>query len=287
MRPTMEATRRVASALLYAICATCFASAAGKAIAAGKLPGSYVYLRDIDPTIIQDMRYATAANFTRAVVPGYQAGECIVLREAAEGLKLVQADLLPQGLSLKIYDCYRPVRAVKSFMQWVSKPEAAGSERYRPRTEHSDLVKLGYIAAYSIHSKGAAIDLTLVALPLAPVPAFDPGQAYGPCNGVQAKREPDNGLDMGTSFDCFDPMSATASAEITSEQAAHRKLLTDAMAARGFKNYAGEWWHFTYVKLPGLPNAEDFVITDRSWVTARPVRPPQPTVSKPKIERTP
>jgi zinc D-Ala-D-Ala dipeptidase len=286
MRRTTKATRRVASALLYAG-AMCFAGAAGNAIAAGKLPGSYVYLRDLDPTIIQDMRYATAANFTRAVVPGYQAGECIVLREAAAGLRQVQADLLSQGLSLKVYDCYRPVRAVRSFMQWVGKPEAAGSERYRPRTEHGDLVKLGYIAASSIHSKGAAIDLTLVALPLAPVPAFDPGAAYGACNGAQANREPDNSLDMGTSFDCFDPMSATASAEITGEQAARRKRLTEAMAARGFKNYAREWWHFTYVKLPGLPNAEDFVITDRTRVTARPLKPSQPLVGKPKAERTP
>jgi D-alanyl-D-alanine dipeptidase len=268
----MKAIWKVMRAFLCGLSAICFAGAAGNAIASGKLPGNYVYLREIDPTIIQDMRYSTSANFTQAVVPGYQAGECIALRMAAEGLKLVQADLLHRGLSLKVYDCYRPIRAVRSFMQWVSKPEAVGGERYRPRTERSDLVKLGYISAYSIHSKGAAIDLTLVALPVASTPTFNPKEAYGPCNGVQAKREPDNGLDMGTSFDCFDPMSATASAEITREQAGNRKILIDAMTARGFKNYAGEWWHFTYVKLPSLPNAEDFVITNSTLVTAQPVR---------------
>jgi D-alanyl-D-alanine dipeptidase len=248
----------------------------GSARASGKLPGNYVYLREVDPTIVQDIRYATPANFTQAVVPGYQACECIVLREAAEGLKQVQADLRVQGLALKVYDCYRPVHAVKAFMQWVDKPEAAGGERYRPRTERGDLVKLGYIAAHSIHSKGAAIDLTLVALPLTSTPAFNPKEAFGPCNGAQAKREPDNSLDMGTSFDCFDPMSTTMSAEITREQAANRKILVDAMAARGFKNYASEWWHFTYVRLPSIPNAEDFVITSRTRVTAQPLDKPNP-----------
>jgi D-alanyl-D-alanine dipeptidase len=157
-------------AFLCGLLAVCFAGVTGNAIGSGKLPGDYVYLREIDPTIIQDMRYATADNFTQAVVPGYQAGECVALRMVAEGLKLVQTDLLHRGLSLKVYDCYRPVRAVKSFMEWVSKPEAAGGERYRPRTERSDLIKLGYISAHSIHSKGAAIDLTLVALPEASMP---------------------------------------------------------------------------------------------------------------------
>jgi D-alanyl-D-alanine dipeptidase len=155
-------------------------------------------------------------------------------------------------------------------MKWVSKPEAVGDERHHPRTERGDLVKLGYISASSIHSRGAAVDLTLVRLPVAPTPTFDPNKAYGPCNGIQTNREPDNGLDMGTGFDCFDPMSATASAEVTREQAANRKLLVDAMTARGFKNYASEWWHFTYVKLPSLPSAEDFVITNRGRVTSQP-----------------
>jgi D-alanyl-D-alanine dipeptidase len=277
----LSASGFVAS-LLCCVFATCFAGAAENAAASGKLPGGYVYLREIEPTIIQDMRYATAANFTQAPVPGYKAGECIVLREAAEGLKLIQADLRMRGLSLKVYDCYRPVRAVKSFMRWVGEPEAAGSERQRPRTERSDLVKLGYISASSIHSKGAAIDLTLVALPAAAIPPFDPKGTYGPCNGIKAEREPDNGLDMGTSFDCFDPMSATASAEIAPEQAGNRKMLVDAMTARGFKNYAREWWHFTYVMLPGLPKAEDFIIMSRTPATGLPRRQSPPIVDQAK-----
>jgi zinc D-Ala-D-Ala dipeptidase len=164
--------------------------------------------------------------------------------------------LRPRGLSLKVYDCYRPVRAVKAFMQWVRTPATPGEGRYWPRTKRGDLVKLGYIASNSIHSTGAAVDLTLV--PLAATQAARAGAAHAACN---VARELDNGLDMGTSFDCFDKMSYTDSREITAEQRENRRLLLEAMLTRSFKNYFREWWHFTYVGLPSLPKAQDFVIT--------------------------
>jgi zinc D-Ala-D-Ala dipeptidase len=248
--------------LLAVMClAGCLAATPVLSIEMPRLPAGFVHLRDIDETIVQDIRYASAANFTRAPVSGYQAGECILRREAAEALKLVQDDLRPRGLSLKVYDCYRPVHAVKAFMQWVQKPAAPGEGRYWPRTQRGDLVKLGYIAANSIHSTGAAVDLTLVALPLVQTASFNPRAAYAACNAASTAREPDNSLDMGTSFDCFDEMSFTASSEITAEQRENRRLLVDAMMARSFKNYFREWWHFTYVGLPSLPKAQDFVIT--------------------------
>lgn len=226
-----------------------------------RLPQEFVYLRDIDPTIVQDIRYATADNFTRSRVNGYQAGECILLREVAQALKLVQDDLRPRGYSLKVYDCYRPVRAVKAFMQWVQKPGAPGNGRYWPRTRRKDLVKLGYIAANSIHSTGSAVDVTLVALPTAIARPFNSGAPYAACNTASTAREHDNSLDMGTSFDCFDQMSYTESSEITAKQRENRRMLVDAMSARRFKNYSREWWHFTYIGLPSLPKAQDFVIT--------------------------
>ncbi len=221
------------------------------------LPAGFVRLRDVDATIVQDVRYATARNFTQAPVPGYLAGECIVLREVANALKLVQADLRPRDLSLKVYDCYHPARAVKAFLLWVQNRVSSGDARYWPRTQRGDLIKSGYIAANSVHSRGAAVDLTLIALPSRP--KVDPQSTYGPCNG--GAREPDNGLDMGTTFDCFDPMSNTANEEIKSEQRQNRQLLSAAMAQHGFKNYAREWWHFTFIELPRLPKAFDFAIT--------------------------
>src|SRR5689334_9090392 len=88
--------------------------AAIPAYARDMLPPGFVYLRDIDPTIVQDIRYATSDNFTGHPLPGYGAGECILRREAAEALRRVQAELAPEKLSLKVYDCYRPTRAVRA-----------------------------------------------------------------------------------------------------------------------------------------------------------------------------
>ena len=102
------------------------------------------------------------------------------------------------------------------------------------------------------------VDLTLVSLPVADTKA-DPNAKYAPCNS-SASREPDNSLDMGTSLGLLNSMSHTASDEITSEQRDNRRLLVDAMAARGFKNYVREWWHFTYTELPSMPKVYDFVI---------------------------
>src|SRR5262249_17417069 len=154
---------------------------------------------------------------------------CILLREVGEALKLVQADLRTRGLSLKVYDCYRPVRAVKAFMQWVH--ETGEHERQHwPRTQRGELAKLGYVASSSVHLPGAAVDLTLVSLPLVGPTQTDPNSTHAPCNAASAAREPDNTLDMGTSFDCFDPMSHTASGEITAEQRDNRHMLVAAMA---------------------------------------------------------
>jgi D-alanyl-D-alanine dipeptidase len=239
------------------------------------LPAGFVYLRDVDATIVQDIRYASPMNFTHARVPGYAVGECILLREVAEALKLVQTDLRPRNLSLKVYDCYRPVRAVNAFINWAQKVGTREGERW-PRTPRSELVRRGYIASSSIHSTGAAVDLTLVSLPVLRGRPTDPNATYGPCNAISTEREPDNSVDMGTSFDCFDPKSHTASGEISVEQRDNRRMLVDAMAERGFKNYAREWWHFTYTRLPSIPNAQDFLIVRTSKKGSQPV-PALPT----------
>src|ERR1051325_3616464 len=79
---------------------------------AQQLPVGFVYLRDIDHAIAQDMRYAGPNNFTGAPLPGYDAAECVLREPAARALAAVRADLAPQGLGLKVYDCSRPARAV-------------------------------------------------------------------------------------------------------------------------------------------------------------------------------
>jgi zinc D-Ala-D-Ala dipeptidase len=237
------------------------ALALGATLAAGRLaaeeetpagPGPaaspLVYLRDIDPGILQDIRYATPNNFTGRQVPGYDAPECMLLRDVAEALARVQQALLPQQLSLKVYDCYRPRRAVRAFESWVKDPELDPAlKRFHPNLEKSELIGLGYIAAVSGHSRGNTVDLTLVALPARKPRPFKSDAAYGSCAGSLKARSPDNSVDMGTSFDCFDPLSHTKAAGLTSEQQRWRQVLVDAMAAEGFRNYHKEWWHFTYM----------------------------------------
>jgi D-alanyl-D-alanine dipeptidase len=217
----------------------------------GALPEPLVYLRDVDPSILQDMRYAGVDNFTGRRVQGYAAPECVLLRETAEALARVQQALAPRQLSLKVYDCYRPRRAVQDFVEWI-KGEGSGADpllkRFHPNIERHQLIALGYVAAVSRHSHGDTVDLTLVQLPAKATAPFKRDTTYGACTGPVKERAPDSSVDMGTGFDCFDTLSHTNAAAITPAQRAWRELLVEAMAAQGFHNYSKEWWHFTLTR---------------------------------------
>ena len=168
-------------------------------------------------------------------------------RRGAGARPTSQADLARQQLGLKVYDCYRPARAVAAFARWSRDDSDAGAgKRFFPRLEKRALFNGGYIAAHSAHSAGNAVDLTLIARPAPPAPAFDPNANYGPCTAPPSQRAPDNALDMGTGFDCFDDASRTASLAIALGQRRRRALLGAAMRARGFHNYFREWWHFSF-----------------------------------------
>ncbi|MGH7650359.1 MAG: M15 family metallopeptidase [Gemmatimonadaceae bacterium] len=165
-------------------------------------------VRSFDSTIVVDLRYATSNNFTGAPLPGYLANHAYLRREAAPALARVQRDLKPQGLGLKIFDAYRPVRATLAMVDWTK------------RVNRPDLLSDGYIASRSRHNLGLAVDLTLIDL------------ATG--------RE----LEMGTPFDTFSSAAHTANA--TGLAAANRQKLKAAMEAEGFLNYDQEWWHYTF-----------------------------------------
>jgi D-alanyl-D-alanine dipeptidase len=162
----------------------------------------------IDPTIVIEMRYATANNFTGAKLPGYEANRAFMRREAAIALGSVQKKLGARGLGLKIFDAYRPVRATDAMVHWTE------------RVNRQDLISDGYIASRSRHNLGVAVDLTLIDL--------------------KTGKE----LDMGTPFDTFSSAAHTVNA--TGIAAANRTLLKDAMSAAGFSPYSEEWWHFSY-----------------------------------------
>ncbi len=200
-------------------------------------PGAFVYLRDVAPSIVQDMRYATARNFTGKPVPGYRAAECILKRRTAEALKRAQEQAQTSGFSLKVFDCYRPERSVRAFLRWAQAPEDGKTKSYYPHLHKFQLVP-GYIAPRSSHSTGDAVDVTLVSAAGAKEEA---GGAANDCTVTAVKGE---SADMGTGFDCFDPKASTASPLAAPAQYKARMLLKSIMEAAGFKNYSCEWWHF-------------------------------------------
>ncbi len=226
----------IASILLgLPLAATPFAGEPGVQAPKGLVP-----LRDIDPSILQDMRYATARNFTGKVVLGYQGAQCRLQLAAAEALKRVQSEAKTKGFSLLVYDCYRPVEAVSAFLAWAAAPGDA-TKAYYPHLDKSQLVP-DYIASRSQHSTGTAVDLTLI--PTGETPA--PHNGGGDCTAPVAERDGDNSVDMGTAFDCFDPKANTASPLATPEQRKARLLLKSIMERAGFVNYPREWWHFSF-----------------------------------------
>lgn len=217
---------------------------------ASDLPAGFVRLADVDPTIRQDMRYAGAANFLGRPATGYDAAVCILTEQAASALSKVQVRLAAQDLTLVVFDCYRPESAVKDFADWVGKSKST-DPRWHPNVSRGDLIRQGYIARRSGHSRGSTVDL-------ATAPASPSGSTANPDCGAQ-----DAGtLDFGTGFDCLDPKSRTAYSPLSADAAGNRKLLVEAMANAGFRNYAKEWWHFTLKDEPFPRRRFDFPVTE-------------------------
>lgn len=222
------------------------------------LPPSFVRLRELAPSVAQEIRYATPFNFTGAVVPGYGRGECVLTRATAEALIRVEQRLSRQGYGLKLFDCYRPARAVTAFNDWVRRSGAPDLGRiFHPGIARGDLVARGYIASNSSHSRGSTVDVGLVRAGDAALPT--PADA-GPCDGPLAIRPRESSLDLGTSFDCFSEKSALRHPGLASEVRRNRQTLAAAMAAEGFRGYAKEWWHFTLAKEPFPKTSFDFAI---------------------------
>jgi zinc D-Ala-D-Ala dipeptidase len=195
------------------------ASVSGAALAQTR-PAAFVDAATIVPGLIVDMRYAGAHNFVGRPIDGYQAPRCLLTRAAADALAAVARDVGSRGLVLKVYDCYRPTRAVADFVRWARnlKDQKMKAEFY-PNVDKRTLF-LGYIAERSGHSRGSTMDLTLA-------------------------RSDGSELDMGTHFDFFSPKSWTADRSISAQAHADRMLLAGAMGRHGFRGYFREWWHFT------------------------------------------
>ncbi|MER9301028.1 M15 family metallopeptidase [Mesorhizobium sp. M0621] len=215
---------------------------------ADALPAGFVRLADIDPSIRQDIRYAGVENFLHRKADGYEAPVCILTRQAAEALAAVQKAIVAKSLTLVVFDCYRPARAVADMGEWTRQGGPPDPQWY-PKVRRGDLVAKGYVGELSSHSRGSTVDIAIarVDAPSAPNPT---------CGDVDADT-----LDFGTGFDCFDPLSETTHRGLAGEAAAIRKMLVEAMRTGGFKNYAREWWHFTLANEPFAKERFDFPVT--------------------------
>ena len=187
----------------------------------------FVLLTDAVPDAILEIRYYSTYNFVGDRIDGYEQPVALLTREAAEALKAVSDDVIAQGYRLKIFDAYRPQKAVSHFMRWALDFEDVRMKPYfYPELEKDVLFPLGYIAEHSGHSRGSTVDLTL----------FD----------MTAEKE----VDMGGTFDYFGELSHPDYQGITEEQYQNRMILREAMIRHGFKPLVEEWWHFTLENEP-------------------------------------
>lgn len=223
------------------------------------LPDGFSYLRDADPSIVQDMRYAGADNFMGAVVAGYLAPRAILTTAACQALSQVQKLVQQDGYTLVVYDGYRPQKAVDYFMAWSSAPTLsaaaeAAKASYYPSLDRENLFDLGYIAARSGHSRGSTVDLTIMRI----------GEAVCPPTTVLLRNGlpylPDGTVDMGSSFDLFDSMSHhdLPESQLPAQYRQPRDYLREVMGKCGFRPYEQEWWHYTLENEPFPDTYFDF-----------------------------
>jgi len=202
-----------------------------------KIPAGFADVRQVAPLVLQELRYATSYNFIGRPVDGYRTGRACLALEAAQALRAASEDALRRGWLLKIYDAYRPQRAVDHFNRWVlDADDTAMKPWFYPDVEKVDLYALDFLGRRSAHSRGSAVDLTL----------FDP----------RAGRD----ADMGGPFDFFGPVSNFRFDGLTPDQAARRALLRELMTAHGFEPLESEWWHFRLIREPFPETWFDFVV---------------------------
>lgn len=190
-------------------------------------PKGFVYVDEVIPAARFDIRYYGEDNFVGRRIAGYKAPYAILTRKATDALKKVSDEVASKGYGIKIYDAYRPQKAVNDFIAWSKESsDIKMKQRYYPRLDKKNLFRLGFIATKSGHSRGSTVDITLVNLRTGKL------------------------VDMGGPHDFFGELSYYNYPLLTNAQKQNRKLLKDAMEQAGFKGYSKEWWHFTLVDEP-------------------------------------
>ena len=195
-----------------------------------QVPKGFASLSSSIEDIVIEAKYKTQDNFTGRPVKGYDKLELMLTIEAIEALKAAQREFVQDGYAIKVFDAYRPQKAVDDFVQWAAfENDTLNKQAFYPNLKKSELFPLGYIAARSGHSRGSTIDLTLVYL-----------------KGEKALEE----VDMGSSYDYFGEKSHVFYEDITAKQKAARMYLRNVMLKHSFQPYEKEWWHFTLKNEP-------------------------------------
>lgn len=224
------------------------------------LPGNFVYLEQIDPSIIQDMMYYNNRNFIGERVNGYKAPKAILTIEAAIALKNIQQDIKNDNYSLVIYDAYRPYKAVQHFVSWGEDvKDQKMKEFYYPYINKADIFKLGYVSNRSAHCRGSTVDLTIIEL--GKTIEKDPQVTIRNLNdGRSIAYFSDNTVDMYSSVDLMDLASAHDTDLIPERYLQNRNYLRAKMKEYGFKEYKVEWWHYTLENEPFRDKYFDFEV---------------------------
>ena len=224
-------------------------------------PEGFVDIQEVIPDVELDIRYYGDHNFVGVRIDGYNAPKCILTREAAAALANVQKDLSKFSLGIKIYDCYRPQRAVNHFVRWAREiSDKKTMKEFYPTVDKRNLFRDGYIDAKSGHSRGSTVDLTIVRRPVPKQARYIAGQKLAACYLPAQKRYGDSSVDMGTGFDCFHELSHTENAGVGYQQRLNRLLLKTLMEKHGFRNYDKEWWHYTLNNEPFSNTYFDFPV---------------------------
>lgn len=201
------------------------------------VPDNFIYLTEVIPNIRFDLRYYSDDNFVGQPIPGYESNVMILTLQAAMALKNVQQDLAYGNFSLKVFDGYRPQKAVDYFVRWAADSEDERmKEAYYPNVEKHELFPRGFLVEQSSHSRGSTVDLTIIS------------------------NEDGSELDMGTPFDLFDMKSWPSDTTVSKEQRANRMLLRSVMSKHGFMGLEEEWWHFTLRDEPYPDTYFDFPV---------------------------
>lgn len=227
------------------------------------LPENFVYVQDVDPTIIENMRYATEYNFVGARIDGYLAPKAILTQEAAITLSKVQQELLRNGYSLVIYDAYRPQEAVDHFIRWSDDiGDNKTKKAYYPRLDKKDIFAQGYVAAQSSHTRGSTVDVTIISIKAALRVAENMlVEERVLKDGLEVLFLDDGTVDMGTSFDLFDVASHPGSVIVDQTYLDNRHYLQSKMVKYGFAVHDHEWWHFTLKNEPFPDTYFNFAIS--------------------------